>query len=81
MERANWLKRFFGEDEIKKKIFECSIDKAHGPDGYNFAFFHMCREMIREELLEVFFEFYNDGIVNKITNVTFLRLIMKKPML
>lgn len=34
--------------------------------------------MAKEELLEVFCEFFNDGIVNKKTKATFICLIPKK---
>lgn len=34
--------------------------------------------MVKEELLEDFREFFNDGIINKKTDATFVHLITKK---
>lgn len=34
--------------------------------------------MNKEEMLEVFWEFFNDGIVSRKTNVIFIRSIAKK---
>lgn len=39
LEKATWLETPFEEDEVRKAIFECSKEKALGPNSFNFAFF------------------------------------------
>lgn len=62
--RMSWLERPFEEKEIKRAILECSKYRAFGPNRYNFAFFYKCREMDKEELLEMLCEFFSYGIIN-----------------
>lgn len=39
-------------------------DKAPNPNNFNFVFFPKYWVMVKEELLEVSCELFNDGIVN-----------------
>ncbi|RVW53252.1 Transposon TX1 uncharacterized 149 kDa protein [Vitis vinifera] len=53
-------------------------DKAPGPDGFTVAFWQFCWEFVKEEIVDVFKEFYEDKSFAKSLNSTFLVLIPKK---
>ncbi|KAJ9678515.1 hypothetical protein PVL29_020639 [Vitis rotundifolia] len=53
-------------------------DKEPGPDGFTLAFWQSCWEFIKEEILEMFKEFYEHSSFLKSLNNTFLVLIPKK---
>lgn len=40
--------------------------------------FQECRDVVKSDLLKVFFEFFERGVVNGCTNATFICLIPKK---
>ncbi|KAJ9683534.1 hypothetical protein PVL29_019210 [Vitis rotundifolia] len=72
------LERPFTEDEIHAALMEMNGDKAPGPDGFTLAFWQSCWEFIKEEILEMFKEFYEHSSFLKSLNNTFLVLIPKK---
>lgn len=72
------LEKPFLEDEIKKAVFEMSRDKSPGPDGFSMAMFQECWEVIKKDLVEVFREFFENGVINSCTNASFICLIPKK---
>ncbi|GMQ04499.1 hypothetical protein CsSME_00049896 [Camellia sinensis var. sinensis] len=78
IECAIWLERPFEEMEIKDAVFECERDKAPGPDGFSLAVFQDCWEVVKGDLVKVFMEFYESGVVNLCANVTFICLIPKR---
>lgn len=53
-----WLNRPFTPGEIQAALFQMSVDKAPGPDGFTTAFFqkywHVAEKPVVESLLEVF---------------------------
>ncbi|KAJ9689584.1 hypothetical protein PVL29_014988 [Vitis rotundifolia] len=53
-------------------------DKAPGPDGFTTAFWHICWDFAKEEILDMFKEFHKYGSFLKSLNNTFLVLIPKK---
>ncbi|RVW49943.1 LINE-1 retrotransposable element ORF2 protein [Vitis vinifera] len=53
-------------------------DKAPGPDGFTVAFWQECWDFVKEEILELFKEFYEQRSFVKSLNTTFLVLIPKK---
>ncbi|RVW46701.1 hypothetical protein CK203_113650 [Vitis vinifera] len=53
-------------------------DKASGPDGFTIAVFQDCWDVIKENLVRVFAEFHNSGIINQNTNASFIVLLPKK---
>ena len=75
---TDWLQRPFEEMEIKIAVFECDGNKAPGPDGFPLAVFQTQWEVVKEDLLKVFQEFYNSGIINSVVNETYTCLIPKK---
>ncbi|RVW15726.1 putative ribonuclease H protein [Vitis vinifera] len=70
-----------------KKLYSCppweswrveDRDKAPGPDGFTIAVFQDCWDVIKEDLVRVFAEFHNSGIINQNTNASFIVLLPKK---
>ena len=57
---------------------EMNGDKASGPDGFTVAFWRLCWDFVKEEVMEMFKEFYEQSSVIKSLNTTFLVLIPKK---
>ena len=68
----------FTEEEISKAIFQLDKDKASGSDGFTIAGFQDCWDVIKEDLVMVFAEFYRSGIINQSTNATFIVLLPKR---
>ncbi|KAK9927793.1 hypothetical protein M0R45_024959 [Rubus argutus] len=77
-QEAEWIERPFQEEEIKQAVFDCSKDKSPGPDGFTMAVFQSYWDTIKSDLLKVMEEFYSNGVVNAITNETYICLIPKK---
>ena len=69
-ESSVWLERPFEEVEIRAAIEECDGDKAPGPDGYTMEVFRKCWDVIKNDVMGVFNEFFAKGIVNACTNST-----------
>ena len=74
-EHALELSRPFEEAEIKAGVFGCARDKSQGPDGFSVAFYQDFWEILKDDLLSVFTEFWNSGVINNMTNETHLCLI------
>ena len=68
----------FSEEEIHSALLELNGDKAPGPDGFTMAFWQTCWDFVKEEILEMFKEFYVQRSFAKSLNTTFLVLIPKK---
>ncbi|RVX02656.1 Transposon TX1 uncharacterized 149 kDa protein [Vitis vinifera] len=75
---AEGLEQPFTEVEIHLALMEMNGDKAPGPDGFTVAFWQFCWEFVKEEIVDVFKEFYEDKSFAKSLNSTFLVLIPKK---
>lgn len=75
---AEALEGPFFTEEIKKVVFDMAKDKSPGPDGFTMCFYHTCWDIIKDDLMKVFFEFFQSGIINIGVNATFLVLIPKK---
>ncbi|RVW39400.1 hypothetical protein CK203_099500 [Vitis vinifera] len=68
------LERPFTEDEIHVALMEMNGDKALGSNGFTMAFWQSCWEFIKEEILEMFKDFYEHSSFLKSLNNTFLLL-------
>ena len=68
----------FSESEIHAALMEMNRDKAPGPDGFMVAFWQNCWEFVKEEVLDMFKEFYEQNSFIKSLNNTFLVLLPKK---
>ena len=75
---SSWLERSFTEEEIRVVVFECEGNKAPGPYGFSMALFQSQWDTVKSDIMKVFEEFYKSGIINGITNETFICLIPKK---
>ncbi|XP_035544681.1 uncharacterized protein LOC118348042 [Juglans regia] len=74
----DWVERPFEEEEVKRVIRNMNKDKAPGPDGFTMAFFQVCWEVVREDVMLVFQEFFSHGRFEKSLNATFIALVPKK---
>ena len=79
-----WLVGWLGhlmktfDEEVKEAVFSCDGCKAPGPDGFTLNPFQQCWDNLKQDLMLVFHEFYQNGIVNVATNETFVCLVPKK---
>ncbi|RVW60790.1 LINE-1 reverse transcriptase-like [Vitis vinifera] len=78
LREAEDLERPFSEEEIHGALMEMRGDKAPGPDGFTMAFWQECWEFVKEEVVDLFKEFFEHGSFSKCLNTTFLVLIPKK---
>jgi hypothetical protein len=76
---AGWLEREFEEEEVRKVVMALEGDKAPGPDGFSIAFFQVCWEVIKEDIMKIFREFHAEGKFEASLNSTFISLIPKIP--
>lgn len=53
-------------------------DKAPGPNDFSIGFFQTYRDVIKEDLLKVFHDFFSFEKFEKSLTATFLVLILKK---
>ncbi|RVW31016.1 LINE-1 retrotransposable element ORF2 protein [Vitis vinifera] len=75
---AEDLEMPFSEEEIHFALMEMRGDKALGPDGFTVAFWQDCWDFVKEEVVDLFKEFFEHGSFTKSLNTTFLVLIPKK---
>nr|CAN73960.1 hypothetical protein VITISV_023007 [Vitis vinifera] len=75
---AEGLEQPFTEAEIHSALMGMNGDKAPGPDGFTVAFWQFCWEFVKEEIVDVFKEFFEEKSFAKSLNSTFLVLIPKK---
>ena len=75
---SEWLKRPFNEEEIKEAVFDCDGSRAPCPDGYSMMVFQAHWDIVKANIVKVFNEFYRSGIINGISNETYICLVPKK---
>ena len=63
-ESGERLEKPFEEEEVKNALFQCDGDKAPGPDGFTMKALQDGWETIKKDIMGVFREFYNYGVVN-----------------
>jgi hypothetical protein len=76
---AGWLEREFEEEEVKKVVLAMEGDKVPGLDGFSIAFFYVCWEVVKEDIMKIFREFHAEGKFETTLNSTFISLIPKIP--
>lgn len=79
LERSSWLERHFEEEEVKKAISYLGKEKSSDPNGYSTALFQQCWSILKDEVMRVLIKFHRTGIIDHITNETYICLIPKKP--
>ncbi|RVW86677.1 LINE-1 reverse transcriptase-like [Vitis vinifera] len=77
-QEADILELPFTEEEVHSALRGMNGDKASGPDGFTGAFWQVCWEFVKEEVMEMFKEFHEHKTFLKSLNATFLVLIPKK---
>ena len=77
-QEAGNLELPFSEEEIHFALLELNGNKAPGPDGFTVTFWQAYWDFVREEILELFKEFYDQRSFAKSLNTTLLVLIPKK---
>jgi hypothetical protein len=65
------------EREVLEVVKGMDRDNAPNPDGFSMAFFQDCWEVIKEDIMAVFSDFYAHGKFEKSLNATFISLIPK----
>ncbi|RVX01665.1 Transposon TX1 uncharacterized 149 kDa protein [Vitis vinifera] len=72
------LEQPFTEEEIHVALMGMNGDKAPGPEGFTVAFWQSCWDFVKEEIVDMFKEFFDEKSFAKSLNSTFLVLIPKK---
>lgn len=63
---------------MEKAVFKMDKDKTLGPDGFYMAFFQSYWDVVEMDIMEVFEEFFLNGLMGKSMNSTFITLTSKK---
>nr|GFA97192.1 putative RNA-directed DNA polymerase, eukaryota, reverse transcriptase zinc-binding domain protein [Tanacetum cinerariifolium] len=73
------LEREVSKEEIKMEVWDCGIDKAHGPDGFTFGFYRRYWNLIESDVVDAVKWFFHQGTIPKGGNSSFITLIPKVP--
>jgi hypothetical protein len=57
-EENNLLIRSFTEEEVREAVFQMEHNKAPGPNGFPAEFYQACWDIIKDDLMAMFFEFH-----------------------
>nr|GFB28783.1 RNA-directed DNA polymerase, eukaryota, reverse transcriptase zinc-binding domain protein [Tanacetum cinerariifolium] len=66
-------------DEIKKAVLDCGVDKSPGPDGFTFGFYRHFWKLIENNVVATMKYFFQIGSIPKGCNSSFIALIPKIP--
>ncbi|GJW72067.1 putative RNA-directed DNA polymerase, eukaryota, reverse transcriptase zinc-binding domain protein [Tanacetum coccineum] len=66
-------------EEIKKAVWDCGIDKSPGPDGFTFGFYKKFWDIIESDVVAAVKSFFHSGNFQKGCNSSFITLIPKIP--
>jgi hypothetical protein len=61
-EKNELVTRSFSMDEVRKAIFQMEHNKALRPDGLSTEFYRACWEIIKNDLMALFWEFHKGGL-------------------
>nr|GEX83599.1 RNA-directed DNA polymerase, eukaryota, reverse transcriptase zinc-binding domain protein [Tanacetum cinerariifolium] len=64
-------------DEVRKAVWDCGVDKAPGPDGFTFGFYRRYWNLIECDAVKAVKWFFIHGSISKGGNSTFITLIPK----
>jgi hypothetical protein len=78
-EEASQLELAFEEREVLKVVKGMNRDNALGPDGFPMTFFQDCWDVIKFDIMGVFFDFHAHSKFVKSFNASFIALIPKTP--
>jgi len=69
----------FSEEEVKMAIFDMEHNKAPGPDGFPIEFYQFFWDVVKQDLMSLFYEFYmgrlhihslNFGVITLLPKIT-----------
>ncbi|XP_020270858.1 uncharacterized protein LOC109846046 [Asparagus officinalis] len=61
----NDIEQPFSVEEVHKAIFDMSGDKSPGPDGFSALFFQVFWDIVKDDIMKLFEEFYEGFIKNR----------------
>ncbi|GKE31983.1 hypothetical protein Tco_1451305, partial [Tanacetum coccineum] len=64
-------------DEIKRAVWDCGTDKAHGPDGFTFGFYRQFWYIVESDVYDAVKHFFTYEDIPKGCNSSFIALIPK----
>jgi hypothetical protein len=67
----------FTKQDIDNVIKNMPVDKAPGPDGFNGVFLKKCWNIIREDIYQLCFDFFNGRVDLQAINSSFITLVPK----
>ncbi|GKF75780.1 hypothetical protein Tco_0225224, partial [Tanacetum coccineum] len=67
------------EEELKRAVWDCGMDKSPGPDGFTFGFVRKFWSTIENDVYEAVTYFFTNGDIPKGCNSSFIALIPKNP--
>nr|GEV15713.1 RNA-directed DNA polymerase, eukaryota [Tanacetum cinerariifolium] len=76
-ENLREVERDVTNDEIKRAVWDCGIDKAPGPDGFTFGFFRRFWDIIQFDVFAAVTYFFSYCDFSKGSNSSFIALIPK----
>lgn len=68
----------FSEEEVRATVFSMDKDKSLGSDGFYMHFYQVCWDILKSDLMKVFMEFFDRGVISKGMNAIFIVLVPKK---
>ncbi|GKC32087.1 hypothetical protein Tco_1039381, partial [Tanacetum coccineum] len=71
------LERNVSNEEIKRAVWDCGIDKSPGPDGFTFGFYRRYWDTIKKDVVNAVHYFFTVGTFPKGGNASFIALIPK----
>ncbi|GKB14293.1 hypothetical protein Tco_0848216 [Tanacetum coccineum] len=65
-------------EEIKKAVWDCGVDKSPGPNGFTFGFYKTFWSLIEKDMLAAVKYFFHYSRIPKGCNSSFIALIFRK---
>lgn len=69
------LQSNFEESEVLRCLKLSAINKAAGPDGFTMGFLIKCWDVVKQDIMDTFQNFYEHEVFEKSFNATFIALI------
>lgn len=67
----------FQESEIREVVRNCDSNKSPSPYNFKFKFFKKFWPTLKDDVLKVFADFYEHGVIPKAANPSFTTLVPK----
>nr|GEV77052.1 RNA-directed DNA polymerase, eukaryota, reverse transcriptase zinc-binding domain protein [Tanacetum cinerariifolium] len=81
IEESILIKKMIWNERLTKRRLKgrCGIDKAPGPDGFTFGFYRRYWNLIESDVVDAISCFFQQGVISKGGNSSFITLIPKVP--